>query len=563
MATFWYVNRYDWLAQKLSSTLKHEDITWLHSRAGSQRLISHLDFVHGVSQVKAGYGLDDLIQSLQQSPYDKIPQNFLLLCQSLLYKGQHDSVVALCRQFLGKEIDLPSSSHGRDDLAGTGLNSTQDNLESIDSELYRQIKSNSRLNNPKFWLIFAQCLEYQRKFKDADQAYKVALMLNSINLDDQVKSCVDIGIQSRYSKFNLQQTNDLRGSLNVLDISHPEKRSVAPTVALIHSISRPLTYSSQIKRSLETIQDAERSYMYHQNPSAEYNNLSRLCSDLSDEKSHDLTDCKVSETERKIFELTIAKSHLVLNLSSADLTSRFLYNVCQDGTPDGPTQDSLSKVDHILNSIGTLKLSACSSAALWNNLGLSYLLKKRYIPCLSCLLRAQHIEPLDWRISYNLAITYANIGLISKAFVHFLASRGFNSTNSSQRQRHGSLNKGISTVNSCLKSFLALCSAEMHDLDESRQLHIESQLDVQQASVLSKLNYLIFLHKYTSADDDQAIKIKLTLLDQLEQSWLQRNQNNPQFNRCLLEAASSVALDMIQHNEMKPRIFAWAKVELR
>ena len=51
------------------------------------------------------------------------------------------------------------------------------------------------------------------------------------------------------------------------------------------------------------------------------------------------------------------------------------------------------------------------------------------------------------------------------------------------------------------------------------------------------MNYLIFPHNNPDTADQQHVHFKLHLLDQLGQSWLQRNLNDYQFNNKLLNVA--------------------------
>lgn len=536
-------------------TSENEELDWLHGEAGSVHLHSHLDYTAGMRQVRVGQGLDELTIKLQQSNYEKIPQNFLLLLQTLFYMGQHDSVVELSRQMISKEISPSSffSSKSTDD----------EDHKLMDSKLLQQIKTNASLCESRFWLILAQSLEYQHRFKDANQAYKISLQLNTIDQNSQARSCIDISINRRYADFNLKRKRDFRVSIDIIDVAHRESGSVASRLALIQSISRPLTFGSQLKRALQTIHHADLALMSSQNPSADYNCLSRRCRGIFDDELEDLTDSVISDAERGQIELTLAKSHLLLNEIASDKSSGCLYNIGQSSRNDDPLwPETKAKIDRIIDSIRNLKSTALSSAAPWNNLALCYLLSKRFIACLSCLHRAQRIEPLDWRVNFNLAITYANVGLISRALVSLHRCVSLYANHSQSFRDHKNPSKSFSTTASCLKSLLAVCAAGVDDLDESRQLHIESQLEVQQVPILCQLNYLIFLHMSADKNDEQTIKTKQNLLDQLEQGWLQRNQNNPQFNRCLLQVADAVVLDMVRRNEMIPKTFAWAKAEI-
>ena len=49
-----------------------------------------------------------------------------------------------------------------------------------------------------------------------------------------------------------------------------------------------------------------------------------------------------------------------------------------------------------------------NSAELWNNIGMAYFGKGKYVAAIACLKKAQYLEPFKWSISYNLGLIHLN-----------------------------------------------------------------------------------------------------------------------------------------------------------
>lgn len=61
------------------------------------------------------------------------------------------------------------------------------------------------------------------------------------------------------------------------------------------------------------------------------------------------------------------------------------------------------------------------SVTLWNNMGLCFFGKGKYVAAMSCLKRANYLDPLDWRSLYNLGLIHIHAKQYASAF-HFLSS---------------------------------------------------------------------------------------------------------------------------------------------
>ncbi|KAF6215820.1 hypothetical protein GE061_000155 [Apolygus lucorum] len=61
------------------------------------------------------------------------------------------------------------------------------------------------------------------------------------------------------------------------------------------------------------------------------------------------------------------------------------------------------------------------SVCLWNNMGLCFLGKGKHIAAISCLKRANYLDPMDWKSLYNLGLVHIHTKQYASAF-HFLSS---------------------------------------------------------------------------------------------------------------------------------------------
>jgi Bardet-Biedl syndrome 4 protein len=63
-----------------------------------------------------------------------------------------------------------------------------------------------------------------------------------------------------------------------------------------------------------------------------------------------------------------------------------------------------------------------NSAQLWNNIGMCFFGKNKYVAAIACLKRALYLDPFEWIISYNLGLVHLNTGQYASAFHFFSAS---------------------------------------------------------------------------------------------------------------------------------------------
>ncbi|XP_037078400.1 Bardet-Biedl syndrome 4 protein-like [Pollicipes pollicipes] len=64
---------------------------------------------------------------------------------------------------------------------------------------------------------------------------------------------------------------------------------------------------------------------------------------------------------------------------------------------------------------------APESPPLWNNIGMCFFGKKKYVAAISCLKRANYLSPFDWKILYNLGLVHLTMQQYASAF-HFVSA---------------------------------------------------------------------------------------------------------------------------------------------
>lgn len=669
------INQYNWFSQKLLTQHRYSDILKLRQYLlgiqpthlidnWQQPISNHLSYLSGLALMKTSTRLDELIFALQRLNFQKDSQYFLLLCQCSLYLGNHDAVVALCKQTFNKEIDtIPAgfhveetpeldpranqeennSSSGQDnqevdanELAAKSSTSPQQGwcLESICDEslefkkIFESIIKNRLINDARLWFTFALSLEFQLQYKDADLAYRVASKLTSgqtrqtlaannnkldtlecSNTSDTISpsSQTDDGQHAmpaamsnyflphvKYAEFRIRQRNDFKTAAQILcqaSSRSPMNHTLSPLLALIIS-SQPSSNSGHFAQAIEIISALDVQSLSNRNPSFVYNQLvleckQKLYSNLSCANSNQQFDTtqanRIANETRFDPNYALIKSFILLNNIIQNSRQAQTIFKCSIEPTKINERERMNLNNQIDKSIECLKScdSTCwsSSAALWNNLGICYLAKRQLVATLSCLIKAHQMNPLDWRINYNLALAFLHVGLIPRALTSLLASKSFYpihktvSANAlkyeqSLRSAGHQLDHRKRAMEPLISTLMAICYSELQVVDEARRLYAEMVAWARKSSsasppVLTLVNYLLLLRQNKINDqlDELDIKLICRLLDQLEQAWLQRSQHDAQFNVQLLEVARLIGNEVSQY-EQRPQMrktYAWTK----
>ncbi|XP_071785789.1 BBSome complex member BBS4-like [Asterias amurensis] len=160
--------------------------------------------------------------------------------------------------------------------------------------------------------------------------------------------------------------------------------------------------------------------------------------------------------------------------------------------------------------------SVPESAPLWNNIGMCFFGKKKYVASISCLKRAAYLASFDWKIMYNLGLVHLTMQQYASAF-HYLSAA------INLKPKMGQL-----------FMLLAVALTHLDDTDNAKQAYDQAVvLDSKDYSIL--LNYSVFL--YNTGDRKAATK-QFTAFEQMMQK---RKETGPaELDPEIIEIASKL-----------------------
>lgn len=660
------INQYNWFGQKLLAQHRYGDILQVRQHlcattASSQddsdytqsvnyneRLISdHYNYLTGLALMKTSTRPhnDQLMIILQKLNFQKTGQYFLLLCQCLLYLGNHDSLVAICKQVLNREINTIEAQDATTTTTSAAATETlqaqaqdQWSLEAICEEsiefrrILENVQNNKLINDARLWFIFALSLEYQHQLKDADFAYRVGSKLASTNqplqtLEPETSTIRSIPIsdyhlpQIKYAEFCLRHRNDYKTAIQVLCFGNSASSQTLAT-SFNYDLSPALAMAlcgqsranaNDFKRAKELFEALDGHSMATRNPSFVYNQIALKCrqklyqyigSESSTAVQDDLIEQPAGlndviinqEQRRQNLDYVLIKSHVLLNdiiyqnnnNNSQNHDSNILYKANLLRGKQQQSNKHQEVVDNLIESLRSCTPSCWLSYSLWNNLGLCYLMKRRYIASFTCLTKAHELNPLDWRINYNLSLVSLHVDVALRALICSLASSNFQQVEFHRLATFNNLPANITSPRHQLqmpmgKFLLANCYAVLRLRLATKRLYSEMIAIGQESSSGSGgdyrtpvhviVNYLLLIHRPNLNEQKQLVnseeqqlqqdddKLMARLLDILEQTWLQRNPNDIQFATIQLDTAKHIG-EVLQKRrpQMRSRTFAWDKV---
>ncbi|KAB1257365.1 Bardet-Biedl syndrome 4 protein [Camelus dromedarius] len=124
------------------------------------------------------------------------------------------------------------------------------------------------------------------------------------------------------------------------------------------------------------------------------------------------------------------------------------------------------------------RVVACAvpeSPPLWNNIGMCFFGKKKYVAAISCLKRANYLAPFDWKILYNLGLVHLTMQQYASAF-HFLSA----AINFQPKMGE-------------LYMLLAVALTNLEDTENARRAYTEA-VRLDKCNPLVNLNYAVLLY---------------------------------------------------------------------
>lgn len=162
------------------------------------------------------------------------------------------------------------------------------------------------------------------------------------------------------------------------------------------------------------------------------------------------------------------------------------------------------------------------SSGLWNNVALCFASRKKLVGAVSCLFRARYLNPLDWRISYNLGLLHLHLGQFASSF-HFLKASA-------------STSSGYPLV----VSLIGVVLESLRDVPGAAKAHAAAaQAAASIAFPIPILNNAVFLLINNGAVSKDQI---VDLLLEFEKCWVIRRQSDSDFDADTMRLATKLAV---------------------
>jgi len=140
-----------------------------------------------------------------------------------------------------------------------------------------------------------------------------------------------------------------------------------------------------------------------------------------------------------------------------------------------------------------------SSAQLWNNIGMCFFGKSKFVAAISCLKRALYLDPFEWIISYNLGLVHLSTGQYASAFHYFSSSINL-------KPDFPSSYMYLAIVLSRLDDFANACSAyeKSIEMESDHMFHLNFAITLFNHGDLkeAKRQFLLFDELFSQLDDD-------------------------------------------------------------
>ncbi|WIA13166.1 hypothetical protein OEZ85_006758 [Tetradesmus obliquus] len=142
--------------------------------------------------------------------------------------------------------------------------------------------------------------------------------------------------------------------------------------------------------------------------------------------------------------------------------------------------------DHQDMDVALVKYRVAAAASpncpqLWNNIGMCFFGKQRYIAAIACLKRALYLDPFEWLVAYNLGLLHLSTGQAASAFHYFSTA-----INLKPEFAHSYMYLGV-----------ALTRLEDHD---NAAAAYRKAVSLEPAEPLFHLNYAIMLYNQGDAE---------------------------------------------------------------
>jgi len=278
-------------------------------------------------------------------------------------------------------------------------------------ECLRLIDSQLRLTNGQSeypLYIKASILRQQGRIEEALRIFQAALCLNPLNINNlkQVGRCLYL-----MGKHKL-----------ALDVYNEAEQMADEDREILHNKGMCYLYLKQYPQALESF-EAANLIQKHESTFIQMGRVYRL---LNKEEEALNIYLEALDTCPQNPEILTTIGLLYLKLGNNAKAFEHLGNSL---TYDPKSAKSILAAGSIIQDnqdmdVALVKYRVAAtqtphSAQLWNNIGMCFFGKGKYVAAAACLKRAVYISPFEWIMSYNLGVIHLTTGQYASAFHYF------------------------------------------------------------------------------------------------------------------------------------------------
>ncbi|KAM4660599.1 BBSome complex member BBS4 isoform 2-T2 [Amazona ochrocephala] len=173
--------------------------------------------------------------------------------------------------------------------------------------------------------------------------------------------------------------------------------------------------------------------------------------------------------------IEVYKKAVEFSPENADLLTTLGLLYLQATLAAGSMMQAHGDFDVALSKYRVIAGTVPESPPLWNNIGMCFFGKKKYIAAISCLKRANYLAPFDWKILYNLGLVHLTMQQYASAF-HFLSA----AINFQPKMGE-------------LYMLLAVALTNLEDIENAKRSY-EQAVALDKCNPLVNLNYAVLLY---------------------------------------------------------------------
>mmetsp|Transcript_14302 Transcript_14302/g.13807 ORF Transcript_14302/g.13807 Transcript_14302/m.13807 type:complete len:410 (+) Transcript_14302:368-1597(+) len=256
--------------------------------------------------------------------------------------------------------------------------------------------------------IKALILRQQGRIEESLTTFQAALCLNPVNVNNLKQVGRSLYLLGKHK--------------TALDVFDEAEQLNSEDREIWHNKGMCYLYLKQYDKSIECFETAN-SIQRHENTFTQMGRVYRL---LGKEEEALAVYMDALESTPEATDILTAIGLLHLKLGNNAKAFEFLGNSLTYDPKNAKTilaagsiiQDN-QDMDVALVKYRVAATQTPNSSQLWNNVGMCFFGKGKYVAAVACLKRAVYITPFEWIISYNLGVVHLTTGQYASAFHYF------------------------------------------------------------------------------------------------------------------------------------------------